>query len=505
MREFPRFMTNPANAIAPHQQSEGVEGYVFDGDDGAQVAVFQCAKDGVSTGHVHAFDEYFVVVQGEYTLGIGGKRFTLRSGDEYVIPRGVPHDGVFLAGTRTINAFGGKRADRKTEGLRMDLSDIRNRIDRVDGEIIKLLARRAGLVSAAGKLKKDEEGVRDPKRVEQVIGRVREKAAAAGLDPAIAGEIYRTIIGCFIRSELRDFTSGSGDPAGSSALQAQRHGTAKGRQPMNEQQRKEMLRQTFDTVAGGYDKKALRFFPRSADLLASLLGMEGNEHVLDVACGTGHASLAIARKLSKGRVTAVDFSPGMLGEARNKASSLGVRNIEFLEGDMQDLRFPAGHFDIAVCAFGIFFVEDMDAQLAHILSAVRPGGRVMISTFEETYFQPLRDLLTGRLATYGVTPPPPAWRRTATVEGCRRLFEQAGLADIRAESRNVGYFLDGPGEWWDVVWNAGFRRLVGQLAAEEQERFKQEHLREVEALRTQDGIRLDVGVLYTVGTKPGGG
>lgn len=273
---------------------------------------------------------------------------------------------------------------------------------------------------------------------------------------------------------------------------------------MNEQQRKEMMKHTFDTVATGYDNKALRFFPKSAENMALLLGLKGNEHVLDVACGTGHVSVAIAKLLPKGRVTAVDFSPGMLEQARKKAASLGIRNIEFFERDMQDLRFPDGHFDIAVCAFGIFFIEDMDAQLSHIASTVRPGGRIMISNFEESYFHPLKELFAGRLTAYGVQMPPQTWKRIAHEDGCRQLFEQAELTDIRIESRNVGYFLDGPDEWWDVVWNAGFRRMVGQLKPEEQERFKREHLQEVEALRTKDGIRLDVGVLYTVGTKPDG-
>ncbi len=115
MNEFPEFMRNPADAIASHQRSEGVEGYVFDGIYGSQIAVFQCARDGISKEHVHDFDEYFVVVQGEYTLGIEGQRLRLKAGDEYYIPRGIPHDGAFIAGTRTINAFGGRRAVRKKE------------------------------------------------------------------------------------------------------------------------------------------------------------------------------------------------------------------------------------------------------------------------------------------------------------------------------------------------------------------------------------------------------
>jgi mannose-6-phosphate isomerase-like protein (cupin superfamily) len=114
MESFPLFMQNPVNAVASHQKSTGVEGFIFDGADGSQVVIFQCATNGLSKKHVHDFDEYFVVIQGEYTLGMQDRRIKLTAGQEYYIPKGVPHDGAFIAGTRTINAFGGKRAERKS-------------------------------------------------------------------------------------------------------------------------------------------------------------------------------------------------------------------------------------------------------------------------------------------------------------------------------------------------------------------------------------------------------
>ena len=272
---------------------------------------------------------------------------------------------------------------------------------------------------------------------------------------------------------------------------------------MNEQQQlKTILKETFDAVSGGYDGGALRFFPESAKNMAALLDLRGDEYVLDVACGTGHASLAIARMLPRGRVTAVDFSSGMLDQARKKAASMNLRNIDFVERDMQDLGFAERLFDVAVCAFGIFFVMDMETQLAHIASMVKPGGRVMITNFKESYFHPLKDLLVNRLSAYGVQNPPQAWKRIAHEAGCLQLFETAGLADIRIEQRNVGYYLGSQDEWWEIVWNAGFRRLVAQLSRKDQERFRREHLEEVGALRTDKGIWLDVGVLYTIGTKP---
>lgn len=270
---------------------------------------------------------------------------------------------------------------------------------------------------------------------------------------------------------------------------------------MADQQMKTILKETFDAVSGGYDGRALRFFPESAKNVAALLNLRGDEQVLDVACGTGHASLAIARMLPMGRVTAVDLSPGMLEQALKKAAATGIRNVEFLERDMQDLGFSAGVFDAAVCAFGIFFVEDMDAQLSHIASMVKSGGTVLITSFQENYFQPLRDMLFNRMGTYGVQNPPQAWKRTADETGCRKLFAKAGLTDVRVESKNVGYNLNSEDEWWDIVWNAGFRRFVTRLSPQDQEQFRREHLKEIGALRTGKGIWLDAGVLYTVGTK----
>jgi SAM-dependent methyltransferase len=195
----------------------------------------------------------------------------------------------------------------------------------------------------------------------------------------------------------------------------------------------------------------------------------------------------------------VDFSEGMLGQARRKAASLDVRNVEFIEQEMQNLNFSDGLFDVAVCAFGIFFVEDMESQLLRIASTVKPGGRIMISNFQENYFHPLKDMFYERLGAYGVQMPPQTWKRISFERGCIQLFESAGLTNITVTRKNVGYHLDSADQWWDIVWNGGFRRMVSQLTMKDQERFKREHLDEVETLRTRDGIWLDVGVLFTCG------
>jgi len=113
MDKFPEFMQHPANRIATtHQATAGVEGYVFDGADGSQMAFSTCNQRALSTAHVHDYDEYMIVVQGRYTLIIDGQCIPLIAGDEYFVARGILHGGEVVAGTRTIHCFGGHRADR---------------------------------------------------------------------------------------------------------------------------------------------------------------------------------------------------------------------------------------------------------------------------------------------------------------------------------------------------------------------------------------------------------
>jgi len=162
----------------------------------------------------------------------------------------------------------------------------------------------------------------------------------------------------------------------------------------DEQEQKTAIRNTFNIVAGGYDNPSFRFFTISAEHMIACLELKGDEHLLDVATGTGIVALRLAPLLPGGRVSAIDFSEGMLAQARTKAAARAVGNVDFLEMDMQVLRFPDGHFDAVTCAFGIFFVEDMESQLRHISDKVKAGGKIILSTFYDDSFVPLIELFT---------------------------------------------------------------------------------------------------------------
>jgi quercetin dioxygenase-like cupin family protein len=116
MPDFPNFVKNHANRIATSSQfTDDVEGYVFDGADGSQVALWTAHVDRVSTEHVHDFDEYVLVVEGRCAVILCGERIELRAGQEFVIPKGTRQSMEVAAGARTMHVFGGKRARRESE------------------------------------------------------------------------------------------------------------------------------------------------------------------------------------------------------------------------------------------------------------------------------------------------------------------------------------------------------------------------------------------------------
>ncbi len=102
---------------------------------------------------------------------------------------------------------------------------------------------------------------------------------------------------------------------------------------------------------------------------------------------------------------------------------------------------------------------------------------------------------------YGIEVPTFAWKRVATQEQCIILFKEAGLHKIKSEKVDCGYHLNNAKDWWYIIWNGGFRGLVNQLSSADLETFKLEHLAEIEIFTTDEGIWLEMDILYTIGQK----
>lgn len=86
-----------------------------------------------------------------------------------------------------------------------NLNEVRENIDRIDREIVKLIAERSAYVTQAANFKKDAEDVQAHQRVEKVINKVRDLANDNDVNPDIVENIYRKMISSFINFELSEY------------------------------------------------------------------------------------------------------------------------------------------------------------------------------------------------------------------------------------------------------------------------------------------------------------
>jgi SAM-dependent methyltransferase len=116
-----------------------------------------------------------------------------------------------------------------------------------------------------------------------------------------------------------------------------------------------------------------------AETLAESLRILPGEQVLDVACGSGNAAIAAARR-AWGNTTGVDFVPALLERGRERAAAERLE-IEFLEGDAQDLPFEDASFDVAMSIYGVMFAPDQEKAASELLRVVKPGGRIGLANW----------------------------------------------------------------------------------------------------------------------------
>ncbi len=101
--------------------------------------------------------------------------------------------------------------------------------------------------------------------------------------------------------------------------------------------------------------------------------LQPGDNWLEIGCGTGQVTAWLAAKLHPGRVLALDFSPGMLAQARAKE----IR-ADFQCWDITRQAPPASQFEVAFCFHSFPHFQDRLAALRHMAIGLKPGGRLLV-------------------------------------------------------------------------------------------------------------------------------
>lgn len=120
-----------------------------------------------------------------------------------------------------------------------------------------------------------------------------------------------------------------------------------------------------------------RAFAPLTEAFLARLPLRPDARVLDVGCGAGDLSLALAARLGPaGHVLGLDISEPLLAVARSRPRpGSAAASVEFLAGDAATLPLP-GDRDVLVSRFGVMFFDDPAAAFRHLGTALRPGGRL---------------------------------------------------------------------------------------------------------------------------------
>jgi ubiquinone/menaquinone biosynthesis C-methylase UbiE len=220
---------------------------------------------------------------------------------------------------------------------------------------------------------------------------------------------------------------------------------------------------------------------------------------LDIACGSGTATLAAARR---GCITTgIDYVPYLLERGRERAAAEHLE-IDFQEGDAENLEFPDETFDIVVSTFGVMFAPHQEKAAAELLRVCKPGGKIGLTcwTPEGAFGVMLR-------LTAGYFPPAPGLRppmRWGTEAGVQDLLGDR-ITDL-STTRQMFRSRALSSAHWQESYKTNFGPTVAayqSLDPERQRRYTEERLEVLNAsnVATDGTFKTDAEYLEIVATK----
>lgn len=208
-----------------------------------------------------------------------------------------------------------------------------------------------------------------------------------------------------------------------------------------------------------------------SEALCAAVDPSAGQRVLDVACGSGNAAIAAARRYCE--VTGIDYVPALIERARMRAAAEAV-DIDFRVADAQALPFANASFDAALSVFGVMFAPDQGKAASELLRVVRPGAKIGLACWMP------EDFGADFFGAHARHAPPPAGvaspLRWGTEAGIAELLGAAASAirnevrTTRIHHRSVHHAIEAFGRYFGPTRRAletlddnGRRSLLGDI------------------------------------------
>ncbi|MCA1192863.1 class I SAM-dependent methyltransferase [Saccharopolyspora sp. 6V] len=226
--------------------------------------------------------------------------------------------------------------------------------------------------------------------------------------------------------------------------------------------------------------------------------------VLDACCGAGASAIPAGRAVGEsGTVDAVDLAAGLLTAGRERADAEGVGNVSFWEADVTSWQPPNGMpYDRVQCAYGVFFLPEMDTAAARLVGLLRSGGRFGVSVWRRGAIEEYSKAFYNIVERYkpniadGQDQPNPI-TRINTRESLSQWFQGLGLTEVTV--REVpGAVPSGQDFAWRFVLGSGLRGALDGLTPDQVRALRGDFLA---SLDEQDVRTVDTSTLVGTGVR----
>lgn len=187
---------------------------------------------------------------------------------------------------------------------------------------------------------------------------------------------------------------------------------------------------TTEHAGFDYDAELQRYHQR----LRTAIGVEHDDRVLDIGCGTGLTTREAAAVAVSGSALGLDISERMVTVARDLGRRQGLHNVHFEQGDAQSHPFPPERFTLGVSRFGTMFFTDPHAAFTNIARALRPGARMVQLVWQDSIHQEWDTVVRRALGDERTRPPATSGGDAFSLSDpatAERLLIAGGFTEIR--------------------------------------------------------------------------
>lgn len=221
------------------------------------------------------------------------------------------------------------------------------------------------------------------------------------------------------------------------------------------------------------------------DVMVEMLQLKPGEKVLDLACGAGEPALTLAPKVSPGgRVLGLDLSAAMVEATRARAKAVDGVDVEFRQiSNETDLPVRPAEFDAATCRFGLMFMPDPVAAIKALHNALRPGGRIAVSTWGPPERNPIgavRAEIVGRHANVpSLSELQPASAALDSIPKLQLALDRPGFNHVQVKAiPTIAASGDNPEDFWErqTRVSMALRQMLVPLSGEVRQAIRDDAL-----------------------------